>query len=520
MAKALKKPKKKPATGYKMPEPLPEGEVLTDISKRQWRLGTSIGKGGFGEIYSAQEASKASKFPFVIKVEPHGNGPLFVEMHFYMKNAKKADIEVFKKKHKLKTFGMPSYIGSGSHEFGNVKYRFIVMEKFGSDIERLRQQNGGILPISTVYQLAWQMTYVLEYIHESGYVHADIKGANILLGITTETRNQAYLVDFGLAAKFSVDKEFKPNPKKAHDGTIEYLSRDAHQGVPTRRGDLEILGYNIIHWLCGKLPWEANLNDPSTVEQIKIDKMKDISQFLKTCFNSSTAPSGLVKFLKYVDNLKFNEEPNYKKIRDLFKQEIEKNGSSVNDPLEFQSPRKRRSLTDRETPEKKTKEEERTPKKDSKKEKMKVKKQKEEAEAKKTEQDSDLRDEDDEEEKQPKVKGKGRKKIAKKEVIENGEGETLTDAMKEILSKKAKISPKRKKGKNNVIGESSKTDTEQAFEGFTPEMIEIKMKKMNNEKKSKKKTDSSGGPRKNGENKTEPRSRRNIPVVNYKEEII
>lgn len=71
---------------------------------------------------------------------------------------------------------------------------------------------------------------VLEYIHRRGYVHADIKGANILMGATKGTTNQIYLVDFGLATKFTTSKEFKPNPKKAHDGTIEYLSRDAHIG--------------------------------------------------------------------------------------------------------------------------------------------------------------------------------------------------------------------------------------------------------------------------------------------------
>lgn len=69
---------------------------------------------------------------------------------------------------------------------------------------------------------------VLEYIHSKGYVHADIKGANILL--STVSKSHVYLVDFGLATHYSNATVYKPNPKKAHNGTIEYLSRDAHAG--------------------------------------------------------------------------------------------------------------------------------------------------------------------------------------------------------------------------------------------------------------------------------------------------
>lgn len=37
-------------------------------------------------------------------------------------------------------------------------------------------------------------------------------------------------MDFGLATHYNSSATFKSNPKKAHNGTIEYLSRDAHQG--------------------------------------------------------------------------------------------------------------------------------------------------------------------------------------------------------------------------------------------------------------------------------------------------
>lgn len=69
----------------------------------------------------------------------------------------------------------------------------------------------------------------MEYIHSQTYVHADIKGANILTGFGKDADKQVYLVDFGLASHYT-SKDFKPDPKKMHNGTIEYTSRDAHNG--------------------------------------------------------------------------------------------------------------------------------------------------------------------------------------------------------------------------------------------------------------------------------------------------
>lgn len=69
---AAKKPAaKKKANGYQMPEKIPLGEVLTDLSKQQWRIGVTIGSGGFGDIYCACKADsnkKTDDYPFVVKV--------------------------------------------------------------------------------------------------------------------------------------------------------------------------------------------------------------------------------------------------------------------------------------------------------------------------------------------------------------------------------------------------------------------------------------------------------------------
>ncbi|CAG9837224.1 unnamed protein product [Diabrotica balteata] len=329
-------PKKKAAKGYALAESLPVGEVLQDISKKQWKLGPVVGHGGFGAIYSARPATdNGSKYPYVVKIEPHSNGPLFVEMHFYMRNAKQVDVEDFKKKMGLKTLGMPIYIGSGSHEYRGDKYRFIVMEQFGKDLWKTFLENKRVFPASTVFKIALQMLDVLEYIHSKGFVHADLKGANILMGVTKETANkQLYLIDFGLATKYYDQTDFKPNPKKAHDGTIEYLSRDAHQGVQTRRGDLEILAYNIIQWLGCTLPWEKNLKDPNNVHKSKEEYMSDIPKFMKTCFTSESPPAPLVTFLKYLLTLKHNSNPDYKKIKSILSKGLEA-GDSIGKAFNF-----------------------------------------------------------------------------------------------------------------------------------------------------------------------------------------
>lgn len=78
---------------------------------------------------------------------------------------------------------------------------------------------------------------MLEYIHSKEYVHADIKASNLLVGHKPGTENQVFLVDFGLARYYANEgrhKEYKYDQRKAHDGTIEFTSRDAHIGGELR----------------------------------------------------------------------------------------------------------------------------------------------------------------------------------------------------------------------------------------------------------------------------------------------
>lgn len=47
----VEKPRKAPAAAHKLAPRMPEGTVLTDLMKQQWKIGKPIGSGGFGLIY-------------------------------------------------------------------------------------------------------------------------------------------------------------------------------------------------------------------------------------------------------------------------------------------------------------------------------------------------------------------------------------------------------------------------------------------------------------------------------------
>jgi len=340
--------KRKAANGYKLPDHIPEGTIISGIGKnpKQFRLGKSIGTGGFGEIYLASEdISRPVKddATLAMKIEPHENGPLFVEMNFYIRSAQPHSVEEFKKAKNLKSFGMPCLRGNGSHVHKGEKYRFLVMDRFGKDLQKIFQTGKKLFTDKVTYNLALKVLDVLEFIHSKGYCHNDIKAQNMLLGYGRTKENDVYLVDFGLVSKYQkegVHYEYKPDARKAHDGTIEYTSRDAHIGAHARRSDLEILAYNLVHWMSGELPWMDKLTDPTYVQKQKIGYMNDIKAFLQRCFQSEDYPAVLEEFLNYVVSLEFDTPPDYDMCRQMFKTALTKAKYPLDGKIDFTSPKK------------------------------------------------------------------------------------------------------------------------------------------------------------------------------------
>ncbi|KAJ3610170.1 hypothetical protein NHX12_022264 [Muraenolepis orangiensis] len=305
----------------RLPTPLPEGFTLVDTGKTRWRLGRVIGQGGFGLIYLASrdvDSAVAEDTGFVIKLEYQENGPLFSELKFYQRAAKAELMQRWTKSRKLSFLGIPTYWGSGLAEHNRLRYRFMVMDRLGRDLQKVCEGNRGRLKRATVLQVAQRLLDVLEYIHDNEYVHADIKAANLMLGYADPQK--VYLVDYGLSYRYcpgGTHKEYLEKPKQGHNGTMEYTSLDAHRGVaPSRRGDLQVLGFCMLHWLCGSLPWDGMLKNPGQVQEAKtklMDGLPGSVQQLSAQGDATAVPPGP----PVLQSLGYQERPDYRKLRDL-----------------------------------------------------------------------------------------------------------------------------------------------------------------------------------------------------------
>lgn len=157
-----------------------------------------------------------------------------------------------------------------------------------------------------------QQITCIELIHLAGVVHQDIKPDHFLLQPGSQ-RAEIQLVDFGLAKPFRHPQTLQHipyHPCVPFAGTTRYCSLNSHAGTEhSRRDDLESLAYILIYLRRGSLPWQGLLSKSKSLQRKRHTSIEQLCSGLPPAFES---------FLRYTRSLKFDEDPDYGYLRQLF----------------------------------------------------------------------------------------------------------------------------------------------------------------------------------------------------------
>ena len=275
-----------------------------------------IGKGSFGQIYISYNLR--DNLPVSIKKEdkkPGKTPQLKTESKIYqtLLNIQADDVSGAKPLSQDEVTGVPKFYGVG--ELPDCYY--MIIDFLGPNLIELFNYCGcKKFTISTVCLIALQVLNRIENIHKHHYLHRDIKPENFLIGIH-EKSNIIYLIDFGLSKRYKNPKTHQHIPYRegrALTGTARYVSINTHMGIEqSRRDDLESIGYMLIYFLKGVLPWQGLKNGNEKYTRIMEKKLQIPTEIL--CYG---LPDEITYYLKYCKSLRFEDRPDYDYLRGLF----------------------------------------------------------------------------------------------------------------------------------------------------------------------------------------------------------
>uniref|UniRef100_A0A2K6DCW0 Serine/threonine-protein kinase VRK3 n=1 Tax=Macaca nemestrina TaxID=9545 RepID=A0A2K6DCW0_MACNE len=319
-------------------EALPTGTVLTDKSGRQWKLKFLQTRDDQGILYEAAPTSalacdsELQKQKFSLKLDAK-DGRLFNEQNFFQRAAKPLQVNKWKKLYSTPQLAIPTCMGFGVHQD---KYRFLVLPSLGRSLQSaLDVSPEHVLSERSVLQVACRLLDALEFLHENEYVHGNVTAENIF--VDPEDRSQVTLAGYGFAFRYCPSGKhvaYVEGSRSPHEGDLEFISMDLHKGCgPSRRSDLQSLGYCMLKWLYGFLPWTNCLPNTEDIMKQKQKFTDKPGPFVGPCGHWIRPSETLQNYLKVVMALKYEEKPPYAVLRNNLEALLQDLRVSPYDPI-------------------------------------------------------------------------------------------------------------------------------------------------------------------------------------------
>lgn len=275
---------------------------ISDKLIDKYKFVMKLGKGSFGSVYKAVGMSDGKMYACKVENKRSSNHRLRGEYAIY-KRFEHRNIKCVPVVYEY---------------FDTPKHYIMVMELLGKSLDDLMEEAESKLDIPTVFKIALALFVGIEEIHKAGIIHRDIKPNNFMFG-TDKKQDILHIMDFGLSKKwYERGKHIAYKSGRSMIGTPRYASINVHMGIePSRRDDMESIGYMLVYLAKGTLPWQG-LKKKTKLNPI--DKIYEKKTMISVETLCADLPSCFTAYLNFVKKMEFDERPNYSHFIALFSQ--------------------------------------------------------------------------------------------------------------------------------------------------------------------------------------------------------